>query len=166
MLRDTRGFGAISHFLDRLGEGEGIEDAMREELRADYPRLESDLADWLKQPRALSVRGQAGAAWGSRRRPPRRRLRTGPRPSGADRERLGRGDERVGERRAGRMGAESAFHGLVPRRGGLAVAPGGARVERQKGDGGLQVGPAGEPAHAGIRRAACSSAARASRGRA
>ena len=49
MLRDTRGFGALSHFLDRLGEGGSVEEAMREELRADYPRLESDLADWLKR---------------------------------------------------------------------------------------------------------------------
>ncbi len=48
MLRDTRGFGALAHFLDRLGEGAGLEEAMRGELRADYPRLESDLADWLK----------------------------------------------------------------------------------------------------------------------
>jgi len=49
MLRDTRGFGALAHFLDRIGEGESVEEAMREELRADYPRLESDLADWLKR---------------------------------------------------------------------------------------------------------------------
>jgi hypothetical protein len=49
MLRDTRGFGALAHFLDRLGESWSVEDAMREELRADYPRLESDLADWLKR---------------------------------------------------------------------------------------------------------------------
>jgi len=49
MLRDTRGFGALAHFLDRLGEGGSVEEAMREELRADYPRLESDLADWLKR---------------------------------------------------------------------------------------------------------------------
>ncbi|MCM3875512.1 MAG: hypothetical protein NEA02_03750 [Thermoanaerobaculia bacterium] len=51
MLRDTRGFGALAHFLDRLGEGGGVEEAMSEELRADYPRLESDLADWLKRHR-------------------------------------------------------------------------------------------------------------------
>lgn len=49
MLRDTRGFGALAHFLDRLGESASVEEAMREELRADYPRLESDLADWLKR---------------------------------------------------------------------------------------------------------------------
>jgi hypothetical protein len=49
MLRDTRGLGAVGHFLDRLGEGASVEEAMREELRADYPRLESDLADWLKR---------------------------------------------------------------------------------------------------------------------
>ena len=49
MLRDTRGFGALAHFLDRIGEGGSVEEAMREELRADYPRLESDLADWLKR---------------------------------------------------------------------------------------------------------------------
>ena len=49
MLRDTRGFGALAHFLDRIGEGASVEEAMREELRADYPRLESDLADWLKR---------------------------------------------------------------------------------------------------------------------
>jgi hypothetical protein len=49
MLKDTRGFGAVAHFLDRLGEGSLVEDAMRETLRADYARLESDLADWLKQ---------------------------------------------------------------------------------------------------------------------
>jgi peptidase MA superfamily protein len=48
MLKDTRGFGALSHLLDRLGEGSPVEDAMRETLRADYARLESDLADWLK----------------------------------------------------------------------------------------------------------------------
>lgn len=48
MLRDTRGYGALGHFLDRLGEGAAVEEAMREELRADYPRLDSDLADWLK----------------------------------------------------------------------------------------------------------------------
>ncbi len=49
MLRDTRGFGALAHFLDRLAENATVEEAMREELRADYPRLESDLADWLKR---------------------------------------------------------------------------------------------------------------------
>ena len=48
MLKDTRGFGAVAHFLDRLGDGSPVEDAMRETLRADYARLESDLADWLK----------------------------------------------------------------------------------------------------------------------
>jgi len=48
MLKDTRGFGAIAHFLDLLGDGSPVEDAMRETLRADYARLESDLADWLK----------------------------------------------------------------------------------------------------------------------
>lgn len=48
MLKDTRGFGAVAHFLDRLGDGSLVEDAMRETLRADYARLESDLADWLK----------------------------------------------------------------------------------------------------------------------
>jgi hypothetical protein len=49
MLKDTRGLGAVAHFLDRLGEGSPVEDAMRETLRADYARLESDLADWLKR---------------------------------------------------------------------------------------------------------------------
>ncbi|MDL2717117.1 MAG: hypothetical protein PT977_05135 [Acidobacteriota bacterium] len=49
MLRDTRGFGALAHFLDRLGEGGRVEEAMRAELRADYRRLESDLADWLSR---------------------------------------------------------------------------------------------------------------------
>jgi hypothetical protein len=49
MLRDTRGFGALAHFLDRLGEGATVEEAMREELRADYARLEADLAEWLKR---------------------------------------------------------------------------------------------------------------------
>jgi hypothetical protein len=49
MLRDTRGFGALGRFLDRLGEGALVEEAMRETLRADYARLESDLADWLKR---------------------------------------------------------------------------------------------------------------------
>jgi len=48
MLKDTRGFGAIAHFLDLLGDGSRVEDAMRETLRADYARLESELADWLK----------------------------------------------------------------------------------------------------------------------
>jgi hypothetical protein len=48
MLRDTRGFGAIAHFLDRLGEGQGVEEAMRETLRAGYAGLESELADWLR----------------------------------------------------------------------------------------------------------------------
>jgi hypothetical protein len=49
MLRDTRGFGAVARLLDRLGEGSGVEEAMRETLRADYARLESDLADWLRR---------------------------------------------------------------------------------------------------------------------
>ena len=49
MLKDTRGFGAVAHLLDRLGEGSGVEEAMRETLRADYARLESDLADWLRR---------------------------------------------------------------------------------------------------------------------
>jgi hypothetical protein len=49
MLRDTRGFGALARLLDRLGEGAAVEDAMRETLHADYARLESDLADWLKR---------------------------------------------------------------------------------------------------------------------
>ncbi len=49
MLRDTRGPGAISHLLDRLGEGAPVEDAMRETLRGDYARIESDLADWLER---------------------------------------------------------------------------------------------------------------------
>jgi hypothetical protein len=49
MLKDTHGFGAVAHFLDRLGDGSLVEDAMRETLRADYARLESDLADWLKR---------------------------------------------------------------------------------------------------------------------
>ncbi|MGA7990256.1 MAG: hypothetical protein WCC53_02380 [Thermoanaerobaculia bacterium] len=47
MLRDTRGPGALAHFLDRLGDGTSLEDAMRETLRGDYARLESELADWL-----------------------------------------------------------------------------------------------------------------------
>jgi len=47
MLRDTRGPGALSHLLDRLGDGEEVEDAMRETVRGDYARIESDLADWL-----------------------------------------------------------------------------------------------------------------------
>ncbi|MFI5119272.1 MAG: peptidase MA family metallohydrolase [Thermoanaerobaculia bacterium] len=50
MLKDTRGFGAVAHFLDRLGDGSPVEEAMRETLRADYARLESDLADWLARP--------------------------------------------------------------------------------------------------------------------
>jgi hypothetical protein len=49
MLRDTRGFGAVAHLLDRLGGGSGVEEAMREALRADYARLESELADWLRR---------------------------------------------------------------------------------------------------------------------
>jgi hypothetical protein len=49
MLRDTRGPGALAHFLDRLGEGSSVEDAMRETLRGDYARVESDLADWLRR---------------------------------------------------------------------------------------------------------------------
>lgn len=49
MLRDTRGFGALGRFLDGLGEGVPVEEAMRETLRAGYPRLESELADWLKR---------------------------------------------------------------------------------------------------------------------
>ncbi len=49
MLRETRGFGALGHFLDRLGEGAPVEDAMRETLRGDYARIESDLADWLEK---------------------------------------------------------------------------------------------------------------------
>jgi hypothetical protein len=49
MLRDTRGFGAVAHLLDRLGEGAGVEEAMRETLRVDYSRLESELADWLRR---------------------------------------------------------------------------------------------------------------------
>ncbi|HEX5855537.1 MAG TPA: hypothetical protein VFZ57_07950 [Thermoanaerobaculia bacterium] len=49
MLKDTRGFGALARFLDRLGEGAELEDAMRDTLHADYARLESDLADWLKR---------------------------------------------------------------------------------------------------------------------
>jgi hypothetical protein len=49
MLRDTRGFSALARFLDRLGEGTGVEDAMRDTLHVDYARLESDLADWLKR---------------------------------------------------------------------------------------------------------------------
>jgi hypothetical protein len=49
MLRDTRGYGALAHLLDRLGDGTPVEDAMRETLRGDYARVESDLADWLKR---------------------------------------------------------------------------------------------------------------------
>jgi hypothetical protein len=49
MLRDTRGFGALAHFLDRLGDGMPAEEAMRETLRGDYARVESDLADWLER---------------------------------------------------------------------------------------------------------------------
>ncbi|HVO50905.1 MAG TPA: hypothetical protein VMV60_07925 [Thermoanaerobaculia bacterium] len=48
MLRDTRGPGAIGHLLDSLGEGTQLEQAMRETVRADYGRVESDLADWLE----------------------------------------------------------------------------------------------------------------------
>ena len=49
MLRDTRGSGAIGHLLDRLGDGIPVEDAMRETVRGDYPRVESDLAEWLQR---------------------------------------------------------------------------------------------------------------------
>ncbi len=49
MLRDTRGPGGITHLLDRLGEGAPVEDAMRETVRGDYARIESDLADWLER---------------------------------------------------------------------------------------------------------------------
>ena len=49
MLRDTRGPGAVAHLLDRLGEGSPAEDAMRETLRGDYARVESDLAAWLER---------------------------------------------------------------------------------------------------------------------
>jgi hypothetical protein len=49
MLRETRGFGALGHLLDRLGEGTPVEDAMRETLRGDYARIESDLGDWLER---------------------------------------------------------------------------------------------------------------------
>ena len=48
MLRETRGPGAIGHLLDSLGEGTQVEQAMRETLRGDYGRVESDLADWLE----------------------------------------------------------------------------------------------------------------------
>jgi hypothetical protein len=48
MLRETRGPGAIGHLLDRLGEGTPVEQAMRETVRGDYARVESDLADWLE----------------------------------------------------------------------------------------------------------------------
>jgi hypothetical protein len=48
MLRDTRGPGAIGHLLDSLGEGTPVEQAMRETVRGDYARVESDLADWLE----------------------------------------------------------------------------------------------------------------------
>ncbi len=51
MLRDTRGPGAISHFVDRLGEGVPVEDAMRDALRADYARLDADLLEWLSRKR-------------------------------------------------------------------------------------------------------------------
>jgi hypothetical protein len=51
MLRETRGPGALSHFLDSLGDGTPVEDAMKENLRGDYARIESDLADWLRRPR-------------------------------------------------------------------------------------------------------------------
>ncbi len=49
MLRDTRGPGAIGRLLDRLGEGTPVEEAMRETIRGDYARVESDLADWLER---------------------------------------------------------------------------------------------------------------------
>jgi hypothetical protein len=49
MLVDTRGFGALGRFFDLLGEGAPVEDAMRESLRADYARLDSDLAEWVKR---------------------------------------------------------------------------------------------------------------------
>jgi hypothetical protein len=49
MLRDTRGPGAIAHLLDRLGEGTPVEEALRETMRGDYARVESDLADWLER---------------------------------------------------------------------------------------------------------------------
>lgn len=51
MLRETRGFGALSHFLDSLGEGEPVEDAMLETLRGDYARVESDLVEFLRRAR-------------------------------------------------------------------------------------------------------------------
>lgn len=47
MLRDTRGPGAVAHLLDRLGDGTPVEEAMKETVRGDYARVESDLADWL-----------------------------------------------------------------------------------------------------------------------
>ncbi len=49
MLRETRGPGAIGHLLDSLGEGTPVEQAMRETVRGDYARVESDLADWLER---------------------------------------------------------------------------------------------------------------------
>jgi hypothetical protein len=49
MLRDTRGPGAIGHLLDSLGDGMPVEEAMRETVRGDYARVESDLADWLER---------------------------------------------------------------------------------------------------------------------
>lgn len=49
MLRETRGPGALAHLLDSLGEGTPVEEAMRETLRGDYARVESDLADFLER---------------------------------------------------------------------------------------------------------------------
>ena len=49
MLRDTRGPGAVGHLLDQIGEGTPVDEAMRETVRGDYPRVESDLADWLER---------------------------------------------------------------------------------------------------------------------
>jgi hypothetical protein len=49
MLRETRGPGALAHLLDSLGEGTPVEDAMRETLRGDYARVDSDLAEFLER---------------------------------------------------------------------------------------------------------------------
>ena len=56
MLKETRGLGALGHLLDRLGDGTPVEDAMKETLRGDYARVESDLAEWLERPSARPVR--------------------------------------------------------------------------------------------------------------
>jgi hypothetical protein len=52
MLRETRGPGALTRLLDRLGEGTPLEEAMRETVRTDTTGVESELAEWLaRRPR-------------------------------------------------------------------------------------------------------------------